>query len=269
MKADKKTIITVTAIFVIILAVMIALVPIQKKNEFNAKWGKLAKLAETDSRARYITEHEELYPEKILDIFYSWGEEYLQFVYDYPQHCGDYASMTFTEQELNSEEVPALYMEDARWAYEDDCRVRFNGCAAVSLTMANLKLKHDSSVDPVMIMRYADQMGYIGTWGGIKDVNTADVCKAIGLKVSIINFSENMQKTSHADLETIKSILDKGHVIMAGMSGETFGVHAIIIRGYDGGSLFINDPANREHTETPWDFDRLESEMVYLYELYL
>lgn len=269
MKTSKKTIILTVAVFAAIIAIMAALVPVQLKNEYYSKWGKLAKLAETDSRAKYITEHEELYPSQILDIFYKNGEEYLQFVYDYPQHCGDYASMTFTEQELNCDEVPALYMEDTRWAYEDDCRVRFNGCAAVSLTMANLWLKHDSLVDPVMIMRYADQMGYIGTWGGIKDINTADVCEEIGLKVSVMNFSENMQKVSHADLETIKSILDKGHVIMAGMSGETFGVHAIIIRGYEDEKLLINDPASRKHTETPWDFDRFESEMVYLYELYV
>lgn len=269
MKTGKKTIILTAAVFAAIIAVMAALIPVQKKNEYYSKWGRLAVLAETDSRAKYITEHEELYPEEILDVFYRRGEKYLQFVYDYPQHDGDYATMSFTEEELNCAEVPALYMEDPRWAYEDGCRVRFCGCAAVSLTMANLWLKHDSSADPVMIMRYADQMGYIGTWGGIKDVNTADVCEAMGLNVSVMNFTEDMKKISHADPETIKSMLDKGHVLMAGMSGETFGVHAVIIRGVEDGKVRINDPASRKNTETLWDFDRFESEMMFLYEIYL
>lgn len=266
MKDEKKTIITVIVVFAVILAVMIALVPIQRKNDFNAKWGKLAELSETNEKARFITENEELYPKAVLDLFYNNNSE-LDFVWGYPFHRNDYSKMTFTDEELQSETVPVLYMFDTRWAYEDNFNVKYNGCAAVSITMANLYFKHNSDVDPVKVMRYAEQMDYIGTWGGINDKDTAALCEGFGLSVSVMNFTENKKKVANADPELMKSLLDSGHVLMAGMVGETFGMHAIIIRGYDGDSFLINDPDSVSHTEKLWTIDELDPEMMYLYDL--
>jgi len=263
---DKKTAVTVSIIFAIILAAMLLIVPIQRKNEFYAKWGKLAELAETDERAKFITENEDLYPEEILKYFYSHSDE-LDFVYNYAFHKDNYQSMSFSGEELNSSSVPALYMDDVRWAYEDNFSVKTGGCAAVSLTMANLYLRNSSDVDPVKIMRYAKEMDYAGTFGGIKDENISAICDTIGLKVEVTNLSENMNKISHADPEKIKSAIDSDHVIMAGMSGETFGVHAIIIRDYSENDFFINDPADPEKTAQTWLFEILDSEMVYIYDI--
>lgn len=266
MKDEKKTIFTVVAVFAVILAVMIALVPIQRKNDFNAKWGKLAELSETNEKARFITENEELYTQEVLDLFYSDNNE-LDFVWGYPFHKNDYSKMTFTDEELQSEKAPALYMSDPRWAYEDNFNVKYNGCAAVSITMANLCLKHNSDVDPVKVMRYAEQMDYIGTWGGIKDKDTSALCEELGLNVSVISLCENKKKVANADPELMRSLLDSGHVLMAGMVGETFGMHAIIIRGYDGDSFLINDPDSVSHTEKPWTIEELDPEMMFLYDL--
>ncbi len=263
---DKKTIITVSIVFVVILAAMLLIVPIQRKNEFNAKWGKLAEFAETDKRAKFITENEDLYSKDILQYFYSNNDE-LDFVYNYAFHKDDYKTMSFTDEELNNESVPALYMDDVRWAYEDNFSIKTGGCAAVSLTMANLYLRNSSDVDPVKIMRYAKEMDYLGIFGGIKDENIGDICDTIGLKAEVINLSENMKKISHADSEKIKFAIDSGHVIMAGMSGEIFGVHAIIIRDYSGNDFFINDPADPEKTAQIWSFDTIDSEMVYMYDI--
>ena len=265
---NKKSVIMFSIFGAVRVLICLPLIYIENRRAYYNKWGELAVLAETDERAKFIIENEELYPQDILNIYFS-ESDYLDFVYEYPFHKDDYANMSYTEKELNSDTVPALYMIDSRWAYEDNCRVRVYGCAAVSISMASLYLTHDTCVDPVKIMRYADDMGYIGIFGGITDEYTADLCKAFGLNVKITRYSENREKTTHANFDDIKSILDNGHVIMAGMAGDTFGVHAIIIKGYSGDKLYINDPASPEKTEKMWRFDDIEPELMYIYDLYI
>ena len=138
---DKKTIAIVSAVFIAILIAMLLLMPIQRKNEFRQKWGKLAELAETNEHAKFITENEELYPTEILDFFYN-DPDNLNFVWGYPFHKDDYRSMGFTDEELHSEKVPALYMSDNRWCYQsiDGMYIYDYGCVTVSLTMAYLWL---------------------------------------------------------------------------------------------------------------------------------
>ncbi|MDE5577484.1 MAG: hypothetical protein K2J11_08870, partial [Oscillospiraceae bacterium] len=179
----KKTAVTVIAFFAVILAAMIALIPVQRKNEFKAKWGTLAELAETDERARFITENEELYPKEILDIYYNRSDQF-EYVYNYPFHKNDYSTMKFTEEELNSQTVPTLYMSDYRWSYEDNSIVKNNGCAAVSITMANLFLNHNSYIDPVFVMRYANEMDYNGIWGGIDAEKMPQLLTDLGFSYS-------------------------------------------------------------------------------------
>ena len=155
---NKKSIIMFSILGVAIVLICFPLIHIESRRAYYDKWGELAALAETDERARFIIENEELYPQDILNLYYR-KNDYFDFVYEYPFHKDDYANMSYTEKELNSDTVPALYMIDSRWAYEDNCRVRVYGCAAVSISMASLYLTHDTCVDPVKIMRYADDMG--------------------------------------------------------------------------------------------------------------
>lgn len=265
---DKKTIAIVSVTFIAILAAMLLLIPIQRKNEFRQKWGKLAELAETNEHAKFITENEELYPAEILNFFYNDPDD-LEFVWGYPFHKDDYRSMTFTDEELHSEKVPALYMSDNRWCYQsiDGMYIYDYGCVTVSLTMAYLWLTGNDDIDPYKILLIADSMDGIGMFGGITDETVCDICAEIGLNVETYRFSTGMQKDSHADIETVKSILDKGHVVMAGMAGENFGVHTVIIRDYNEDMFYINDPADSEKTARLWSFEELESEMVFLYDI--
>jgi len=266
--ADKKTAVIVIITFVVIITVMILLVFIQRKNEFYEKWGDLAIAAESDERARYIIENGELYPEELLDL-YDGSDYRLDFVYGYPFHKDDYANMEYTTEELSGETVPALYMSDTRWAYQK-CDIGYictDGCAAVCLTMAYIYLTGKSDFDPYKIALIAAKNNGVGFWGGISDDAVEGICDEIALQVKMYDYSTDMQKSAQVDMATVKEIIDSGHVLMAGMSGETFGTHAIIIRGYDSESVYINDPADPEKTAAKWDFEKLEKEIVFIYDL--
>lgn len=271
MSDTKKTAIIMLSAFAVIIITMAALIPVEKKQQIYDKWGKIAVLAETDTRAQYIIENEQLYSEKILGILRSNPEEELGYVYNYPFHKDDYKTMSYTAEELDGR-IPVLYMNDPRWGYElfnDSFFIKNSGCEAVSLTMAYIALTGKSDLDPYKVVLIADAMGALGVFGGISNNYTIDMIHAIGLDAVEHSYvDENRHKDKTVDIQTIKSILDSGHVIMAGMVGETFGTHAIIVRGYEGDGLYINDPADEENSSRLWSFDELEPEMYYIWDLY-
>ena len=251
--SNKKTAIVVSTVFAVILAVMLLLIPLELKNQKYEKWGVLAELAETDQRAQFIIDNEELYPDDVLS--YVYDEDEFDYIYNYPFFKDSYKTMSFTDEELNSAEVPELYMDDKRWAYEQNGEVRSYGCAAVSITMANLYVNHNSDVDPVKIMNYADDMGYTGL-GGIIATNINSILDYFG-----ISYTEYILEKPLTESE-LKALLDnKDTVIMAAMNGETFGGHALIIKGYDENGFYINDPASEENTAQILDFEILKNEM--------
>lgn len=258
--SDKKMVFGLTGLFAAVIIIMLLLIPVEKKHEYYQKWGELAVKAETDERARFAIDNEELYTDYWLKMLYSDNEEIFDFAYKYPFNKDNYKHMTFTDEELNSDEIPAVYMDDLRWSYEMNGAVKSQGCAAVALTMANLYLNHNSDVDPVKILDYADEMGYYG-YGGIDQKNISDVIAHFGMTADEHVFDkDNDEKVTESEL---KSAIDTEEtVVIAAVQGETFGNHALVIRGYDENRFFINDPADPEKTAKQWDFQVFENELV-------
>lgn len=257
--SNKKTAIVVSVVFAVILAVMLLLIPLELKNQKYEKWGALAELAETDERAQFIIDNEELYPDNVLR--YVHDEDEFDYIYNYPFYKDSYKTMSFTNEELNSDSVPELYMNDKRWAYEQDGLIKYHGCVAVSITMANLYVNHNPDVDPVKVMTYAADMEYTGL-GGINENNINSILDYFG-----ITYTENILEKPLTKSE-LKAMLDnKDTVIMAAIHGEAFGNHALIIRGYDENGFYINDPASEENTAQVLDFGILEKEMDRYWEI--
>lgn len=254
---SKKTVIPICSVIAAVVIAMLLLIPIDKKNQLYEKWGSIAELAETDKRAQFIIDNEELYPENILAVLRSNSDK-IDYVYNYPMLKDSYKTMSFTDSELNGDTVPAVYMSDPRWAYEDDGCVYQSGCAAVSLTMANLYLNHNSDVDPVLIMRYADQMGYYGL-GGINETDICSIMDKFGMK-----YEERIIEDGGAltEAELKEAVNRESSVVMAAVHGDTFGNHAMIIRGCDENGYYINDPADEEKTAQTWDFPVFADELV-------
>lgn len=255
--SDKKTVIGLCGLFAAVIIVMLLLIPIEKKHEYYKKWGKLAVLAETDERAKFAIENAELYPKYWFNLLYS--EDEFELAYNYPFMKNNYQNMSFTAEELNSKEIPAVYMNDPRWAYEN-ISVKSQGCVAVAITMANLYLNHNSDADPVKIMNYADEIGKVSL-GGIEQDGISDIIVHFGMtsEEHIFNI-ENGESISESELKA--AVDTEKTVVMAGLRGATFGNHVLIIRGYDDNGFFINDPSDPENTAVQWDFEVFENELV-------
>lgn len=257
--SDKKMVIGLTGLFAAVIVVMLLLIPVEKKHEYYKKWGKLAVLAETDQRAKFAIDNSELYPKLWFNLLYSEKEADFDLAYSYPFCKDNYKTMSFTDEELNSEEIPAIYMSDARWAYED-YGIWSQGCVMVSITMANLYINHNDAVDPVKIFYYANEIGCYGL-GGIDQANVTEIIEHFGMNAEEHIFDRgNGEKVTETELKA--AVDTEGAAIIAAVQGKTFGNHALIIRGYDENGFYINDPADTQKTAMQWDFEVFENELV-------
>ncbi|MCM1329218.1 MAG: hypothetical protein NC253_07225 [Ruminococcus sp.] len=250
--SDKKTAIGLSTLFLAVIAIMLALIPIEKKHQYYQKWGKLAVLAETDERAQFAIDNAELYPEYWFNLLYS--DSTFELAYNYPFLKDNYQKMSFTDEELAG---APIYMDDTRWIYEDDS-IRNQGCVAVAVTMANLYLNHNADVDPVKVVNYAVEMDYYGL-GGIGKADISDILAHFGMTAEEHIFEDGNRVTE----TELKAAADtEGAVLLVALQGETFGNHALIIRGYDENGFFINDPADPEKTAKQWSPEIFENELV-------
>lgn len=267
---NKKLYFIIPAVIVAMIIVLILLIPIENKRKFYEKYGVLAVNAETDEKSKYIVDNLDKYPEDILELYYFDYDEFIDFVYNYPFHKNDYANMKYTESELNSDQVPYLSMNDNRWAYEeyDGGYIRTDGCALVSLTMAYLYLTGKDDIDPAKIGRLSDSIDGAATFGGVASDKVVELASLIGLNAVEHDYSPLSDNEGNADINVIKNALAENKAVMAGMTGETFGGHAIIIRQCnDDGTIYINDPADVEKSEIPWNFYDIQPEMYFIWEL--
>ena len=241
---------------------MVLLIPVELKRERYKEFGRLAKAAETDERAEYIIENIDQYPKYITELFYD-DPDNLEFVYNYPFCKANYATMSYTDEELSG--VPALYMADPRWGYERIGKftsiIKTDGCAYVCLTMAYIGLTGKSDVDPVILSGLAYDNGLTGSISaGMKLNKLGDLCSFIGLNGTYFNHNPDEGGKEMENIDELSQHIDNGAVVIAGMYGDTFGSHAIVIRGCEGNNVYINDPASPEKTAQTWNFDDIKSE---------
>ncbi|MBQ8780836.1 MAG: hypothetical protein IJZ72_04105 [Oscillospiraceae bacterium] len=269
MKDKSKITTAVTiAVFVLLTIVLILLVPVENRRLEIEKYGQLAIDAETNEKAKYIYENIEIYDESLWRMYndYYGDEGKVDFVYNYPQYKDAYLTMTFTQEELNSEKPVKLYMSDTRWAYEKMAGnyIYEVGCAPVSITMAYLHIKKDGNLDPVKAARLIEENDAIGFWGGLDVTKAAGIFESIGLNV--VEYRYDIEG-SEPDEQTIKDILDRGNVVFLGAHGAVFGDHALLIVDYSDEGFEINDPASEEKSHKIWSFEEIKDDIYYIWEL--
>lgn len=268
MKTKTKALI-IAAVLLAAVAVLILLIPIENKRKLHEQYGKLAEYAETDEKSAFILEHVDEYPRELLDYYYM-NDEFIDIVYDYVEHKDDYKTMSLTDAELNSGTIPNFYMDDYRWRYETiGGRYIFSGgCAVVSMSMVYIGLTGDGYYDPVRISRVAEELDASGFMGGVRNSEIGKICEAIGLKYNSYNFDPDEGGSGSPDEKQMKEILDKGHPLIINMKGDTFGSHAMVLRGYDESGFILNDPASPERSARTWTFDEIAPEMLRYWEVW-
>lgn len=146
-------------------------------------------------------------------------------------------------KDINQINVPLLNQQDFRWAYSkygDDSGniIAANGCAVVSLAMIDSYFKNER-VDPNEVAEWAGLDHYV------TDVGTAFTIYADFAKENDYKIQE------FYDFEEAMNEVQAGNPVVVAINPGYFSPvgHVMVIRGYEDGKVYINDPNDNMASE--------------------
>lgn len=217
---------------------------------------KLRIMQQQEERIKTIIEHDQDYPEELLDML-SRNIEMLDFVLDFPEKKGQVTAKTIGEVKKGS--YPLLLQWDPRWGYGTygDNYLAINGCAPTALSMVIAGLTGKNKITPTKIAKYAEEQGYY-----IKEVGTSwslmtEGSKYFGVVGKPITLSQN----------AIYQSLKVGHPIICSMRKGDFTTkgHFIVLTGLLDGKIKVNDPNSKERSNQLWEYETLEYQIKNLW----
>ena len=192
-------------------------------------------------------------PERLLKLAVS-NEEAISVVAQYPYRSEERAAIDLSG-ELGKSDVPLLLQWDPRWAFEPygDGLLCYTGCGPTCLAMVALHLNQDSSINPVVVARYADSEGYYTDGIGSAWTLMSDGSWHFGLTAEEIAVTK----------ENMIDRLEQGKPLIAAVKTGDFtqNGHFIVISGYREGSFVVNDPNSQTLSAKKWSFDRLAGQI--------
>lgn len=198
----------------------------------------------------YIKSHPMLYTEDLLELSEK-NEETVEYVYNYP-FVGENDFIMDLSEEVVADTVPLLLQWDTRWGY---CKygsglIGYTGCGPTCLSMVSLFLTGNEKYTPKYIAEYAEREGYYVQGSGTSWELMSSGCNKFGLKATELSLDESV----------ILSALDRGHPIICAMGRGDFtdSGHFIVITGYDGEGLHINDPNSKDRSEKKWEYSQIK-----------
>ncbi len=213
----------------------------------------LKEQAETDSDIHAIYENAAVYPDKILQCL-AINSEMKQFVLDYPAQISVVFEGDF-EVDVPVSEVPLFLQYDEQWGYADygTTLLAINGSGPACLSMAYTYLQQDGYLNPIRIADFSMEQGYLGE-------NNETFWKLMTEGASSLGLISNELSTSKEDMI---SALEDGKLIICSMDPGDFTKTGqyILIRSYENGLFYVNDPNSEARSNVGWDYERLSSQI--------
>lgn len=205
---------------------------------------------------QYISEHQNEYPQSLLKLALR-NKETIPFVAEYPNRNQNKSSMILNK-EVREKTIPLLLQWDKRWGYEiyGDDIMGINGCGPTCLSMVVTYLQKNPKLNPYYIAQYAYKHNYYGKSGtSWKLMNEG--ARNLGLKVEEIPLDENR----------IKNCLDNNKPIICSVSEGIFTTtgHFIVLKKYENGLIYVNDPNSQEKSKKGYTFEELRYQIKNLW----
>lgn len=208
----------------------------------------------------YIVEHSHEYPTDLLKLALR-NKETIPFVYHYPT-CKDKNLSMNLSQDLNSEGIPLLLQWDERWGYKKygDQFLAINGCGPTCLSMIASYLKQDATLNPYYLSKLAYQKGYYEEQGTSWQF-MEEGARLLGLQVEELPLDET----------SIQAALTLNQPIICNVSQGIFTSegHFIVLRDYQDGLYYVNDPNSLEKSQTGYQFDDFSSQIRKIWTYHL
>lgn len=208
---------------------------------------------ENDRDIQSIYENATVYPDKVLQNL-AINSEMKQFVIDYPSKINVVFDGSFTV-DVSADEVPLFLQYDERWGYADygSSIIAISGCGPTCLSMAYAYVKQDGSMNPIKIADFSMERGYIGESNDTSWALMNEGARGLGLTSEELSLSK----------ENMTTALSDGKVIICSMSPGDFTRHGhfILIRSYENGLFYVNDPYSEARSKVGWDYERLSTQI--------
>lgn len=210
---------------------------------------RLSELGQNHPAIQEIYESYSQYPQELLSALAN-NPEMADFAAGYPSNNGKSSgALTAAEKE---QDFPLFLQWDPRWGYQPygsgSC-IGLAGCGPTCLSMALFYLTRDDKLTPDKIAEYSMENGYYVEGTGTAWALMEDVPKLYGISVTKLSAEES----------NIRAILDNGGVVICsvGRGDFTTSGHYILIYGYDGEGLLINDPNCVARSNRKWIFSEI------------
>ncbi len=204
-----------------------------------------------------VVENSDKYPKEIIELFLK-NQETVSYLVDYPvesikKHEVDVGN------ELKKGEIPLLIQWDERWGYESygSGLIGWTGCGPTCLSMAVVGLTGKEKWTPDAVARFSEGEGYYMPGSGTSWSLMSEGAARLGVSSREISLSES----------AMRSELELGHVIICSVGPGDFTTegHYILIRGYDNGAFFVNDPNSRIRSGETWTYEQLSPQIKNLW----
>ncbi|MEE1321394.1 MAG: C39 family peptidase [Acutalibacteraceae bacterium] len=196
-------------------------------------------------------------PKNIREL-YEKNPDTKDFVFSYNELIGTKSKVDLSEYK-NSKEVPLFMQWDKRWGYMDysgDC-VAITGCGPVCLSMVAFYLTGDKDMSPDKMVEFATRNGYYQRGFGSLWTLISEGGKKLGITVKELPLSESMIIENLKAGKPIICVMGKGDFTSSG--------HFIVMRKYEKGKIWVNDPNSFENSEKGWEYDRIKSQIKNLW----
>lgn len=196
-------------------------------------------------------------PDNIREL-YEKNPDTKDFVFSYNELQGTKVKVDLSEHR-NSKEVPLFMQWDKRWGYMDysgDC-VAITGCGPVCLSMVAFYLTGDKAMSPDKIVEFATRNGYYQRGYGSLWTLISKGGEKLGLTVKELPLSESIIIDNLKAGNPIICVMGKGDFTSTG--------HFIVMRKYENGKIWVNDPNSYENSEKGWEYDRIKSQIKNLW----
>ena len=197
------------------------------------------------------------YPKSLIDLL-DRNPETESFVLEYPT-----AHLRSPDVDLSSYEdcdtVPLFLQWDPQWGY-----IRYGSdvagltaCGPVCLSMVAFYLTGDEAMSPDRIIQFALDNGYCVPGNGTSWTLISQGGQQLGLDVTEIPLVESRVIDNLEVGNPIICVVGPGDFTATG--------HYIVLTGYEGGYIRVNDPNSRINSQKLWTYAQLESQIDNLW----
>ncbi len=216
---------------------------------------KLADICRENPEAIPVLQHFSSYPDRVIKMIII-DTDTIDYVLDYLDNAEkEPKSDIDISEDVKGNDVPLFIQWDKRWGYYSygSGVVGYTACGPTCLSMIYTYLTKDYSMNPYVMSKYAKEHDYVEYGVGTRWTLYTTGAKELGLNVKGLGTDKN----------SIIEELNNNHPIICSVGPGDFtdNGHFIVLKSYNDGKVYVNDPNSYKNSKKEWNIDTVMGQM--------